>query len=119
MGIVAVTGGRNFRDYEKIENTLNHLHLGLSITLLVHGGCSGADLLSETWAHKNGIHTARVNALWENYGKAAGPKRNEVMLSELNVKLLVAFPGGKGTDSCCRIAKSLGIYVLKVNPNDF
>ncbi len=51
---------------------------------------------------------------WDKFKKAAGHIRNGVMLS-CNPDLLVAFPGGPGTENCIKQAKKLGILVLRVD----
>lgn len=88
---VLVCGGR---EYQGDVSCLAHL----PIDVLIHGGCRGADLQAAAWAKSRGIHRARVDALWDYYGKSAGFRRNEAMLL-LQPEYCVAFPGGKGTQS--------------------
>ena len=112
---VLVTGGRDFNNRQLVYEELDRdIHVAdRSYALVIHGGATGVDSLAADWAHKNGVHTARVDALWEVYGKAAGPLRNAAMAS-LYPDVLLAFPGGKGTESMIRIAHDLGIYVERV-----
>ena len=101
--IVLVTGGR---DYQGDVSFLGNF----DITLLIHGGASGADLRAAEWCESRGIHTARVKALWRYHGKSAGPKRNEIMLL-LKPDLCVAFPGGRGTAHMVALCRKHGIRV--------
>lgn len=111
--IVAVTGGRDFSDSSLVDDALDKFHEDHEITLLVHGGCSGVDFISKSWAKRNGVHTAEIQALWDYYGRAAGPIRNEAMLANIKPDVLLAFPGGKGTESCKKVAIDLKIEVLE------
>jgi hypothetical protein len=52
---------------------------GAEHLLVIAGGARGADSIAETIAKRSGIHVARVDALWDSYGRAAGPIRNGVM----------------------------------------
>lgn len=91
---VLVCGGRNWHDLAATRSALDQLpHRP---TIVIHGGARGADQLAGNWAVENGIHMARVDALWNEYGKSAGMRRNIVML-ELRPDYCVAFPGGNGT----------------------
>lgn len=87
--VILVCGGRDFKG--SVDCLSN-----IEITMLIHGGAKGADVLADAWAKSQGIHTARVDALWTYFGKKAGFERNAAMLL-LQPKGCVAFPGGKGT----------------------
>lgn len=102
---VLVTGGR---DYSGPIECLNQL----DIDILIHGGASGADIRSAEFAQSKGIHTARVDALWNYYNKAAGFKRNSAMLL-LKPDICVAFPGGRGTQMMVELCEKSGIEVWK------
>ena len=106
---VLVCGGRGFCDREMMDRELGRL----APTLIIEGGAPGADTLADEWALANGVHTARVNALWTVHRRAAGPIRNAVMLS-LQPDLVVAFPGGRGTADMVRRAKAAGVPVREI-----
>ena len=110
--IVLVTGGRGYADVLTVERVLRNLAPGL----VLHGGARGADTIADHWASRNGVHTAEVCALWDFHGKAAGPKRNAVLV-ELAKRLgaeVVAFPGGAGTADCVRRAREAGLVIHEV-----
>lgn len=95
---VLVTGGRKYTgDVSCLER--------FNISILIHGGAQGADLRCAEWAHKNGIHTAQVKALWKQFGKLAGPFRNAAMIL-LEPHYCVAFPGGPGTKRMINLCKA-------------
>lgn len=111
--VVVVTGGRRYTDVLTVNRTLDTLHREQKITLLVHGGALGADLLAHLWAEDRGVAVLRVKAEWGKMGKAAGPIRNQKMI-DLSPDLVVAFPGKQGTSDCVRRAEQSGIRVLHV-----
>jgi hypothetical protein len=113
---IAVTGGRRHTNFKKVVETLDELHSQNRITVLAHGDATGADTLCARWARVHGVSAHRYDAEWNKYRQGAGPKRNEKMLKDEKPDLLVAFPGGKGTANCIKIAESLGIQVMRVGP---
>jgi hypothetical protein len=103
-----VCGGRDyFGDVEKALDTCLSMN---QIDILIHGGARGADSLAAAWAESRGIHCARVNALWNSYGKGAGFKRNSAMLL-LQPDGCVAFPGGTGTKMMIDLCRQNNIQV--------
>lgn len=58
-----------------------------------------------------GFEVAACPADWKKHGKAAGPIRNQSMLTEHKPDLVIAFPLGesKGTRDMIRKAKAAGI----------
>ena len=49
----------------------------------------------------------KVDADWAKYGPVAGPIRNQDMLDLHRPKMVIAFPGGKGTADMVKRAKKL------------
>lgn len=116
MGLkLIVTGGRNLHDYEYIHNTLDKIDQHSTIAEIVHGGAQGVDFASGEWGYKNNKTVTVYRANWQQFGKAAGPIRNKVMLEDnLDADYLLAFPGGKGTANMCDLAKKAGLDVIRV-----
>lgn len=111
---VVVTGGRKYGNAGSLFNILNGTHLDRPISLLAHGGASGADRLASRWAAANGVPEACFPAHWEKLGNGAGPRRNRWMLDTIKPDLVIAFPGGTGTAQCVFYAEKLGIVVERV-----
>lgn len=112
---VLVCGGRDFNDYGRVMEVLDHIHVESRIDKIIEGGASGADTLAWKWA-KNRIGKINVlsfSAEWDKYGKSAGPMRNQRMIDEGKPDIVVAFPGGKGTQDMVRRAERAGIKVIK------
>lgn len=78
---ILVCGGRSYSD----EATMRH-HLSRyapSVSVLIHGGAGGADMLAERVAYDLGWQSVRgFPANWREHGKRAGPIRNQQMLDE-------------------------------------
>jgi len=109
--IVAVTGGRDFNDIERVRRALYQLEP--CPTLLIHGGAVGADTLAAQVAEELGIRTEAFAADWENHKRKAGPIRNAAMVAR-KPDLLLAFPGHRGTANMTRQAIAAGIPVRQV-----
>lgn len=108
--VILVCGGRNYKDEEYVFRVLNAIS---NPTLIVHGGCSGADLLADKWAKANNVPVKAYPADW-SVGKAAGPIRNQQMLDEEKPDMVVAFPGGNGTRDMINKARKANVAVAEV-----
>lgn len=109
---VAVTGGRHYSDRPRLRAVLDKLHNKAPFLLLIEGGASGADELAREWAQDNGIQVATFRANWTYWGNAAGPTRNQHMISQGLLDMLVVFPGDRGTKNCAHLAKCAGVKVV-------
>ncbi len=105
---VLVCGGRDFNDYERLKKALD----GLEITTIISGLAKGADTLAVLYAHSKKISVLGFPAKWRLYGKSAGFVRNRQMLEEGKSDLVVAFPGGAGTDMMRKLTVQAGIKLV-------
>jgi len=110
---VLVCGGRDFIDWHFLAQTLTSIHNNTRITLLIHGGASGADMLAGRWARINDVRANVYAADWRKYGRAAGPIRNIEMLKVGRPDCVVAFPGGRGTENMKDQARKAGVRVFE------
>jgi len=99
-----VAGGRNYFLTEFDESRLDEL----DITEVVCGCARGADTGGEIWAQKRGIPVKRFPADWSK-GRGAGLARNCKMAGY--AEMLVASPGGRGTDHMVRTGLARGLAV--------
>ena len=111
---VIVCGGRAYSNRQRVFDVLDVLHAKTPITLIIHGGATGADNLAYEWAMKRHVACAAFQADWANYGRAAGPIRNALMLEE-RPAMVVAFPGGRGTLDMVQRAMDAHVLVLLEN----
>lgn len=105
---VLICGGRDFTDSELFEKIMDE-YVG-KITTVIHGSARGADTLGHLWGLRHNLEILEYPANW-NYGKSAGPIRNAQMLTEGKPEIVIAFPGGKGTQNMIDQAKKAGIPV--------
>lgn len=84
---VIVCGCRDWTDKKIMKKRLLELP---SNTIIVEGGCSGADLLAREVALEIGLEVVEFPAVWSKYGKSAGMMRNLKMLNT-NPNLVIAF----------------------------
>lgn len=118
--ILVTTGGRSYSLRPEDYAILAALHP----SMIYVGDALGADAYVAAWGDENKILVEVRKADWDQYGKAAGPIRNKRMLEAANGcagneylhPILLAFPGGHGTQDCIRQAKSMGIPVIYSRP---
>ncbi len=111
---VAFTGGRNYTDNGSVATVLALLsHDNVEV---LHGDAKGLDTLVRKIADRMYLDAEPFFADWDKHGRAAGPIRNREMVATAD--LLIAFPGGKGTEDCIRAAKERGIPVLRLEEGE-
>ena len=115
MFYVLVAGKRDFTDYERFQRIMDESLSGIDDEIeIVEGGATGADSLAKRYALEHGYHLKEFKAMWNRYGRSAGPVRNVEMTAYVSGKeyaKAVFFWDGKskGTGDCLRRAKSAGI----------
>lgn len=114
---VCVCGGRNYFNRKRMHEVLSYVLSHHPDFMIVSGGCTGADTLAVEWAKQNDVYYEIYNANWKKYGKAAGPIRNRQM-AESGIDVLLAFPGGKGTENMITECNDRKIKVVKIFDGD-
>ena len=102
---VLVCGSRNWNDYVPIFDRVAKLPKDATI---IEGGASGADEWASVAARKYKLKHERFPANWKEYGRSAGPIRNQQML-ESGIDLVLAFRKNNSrgtTDMIDRAAKA-------------
>jgi len=113
--VVLVCGGRDFFDEPLVFEILDAEHAERPISKIVHGDAHGADSLAKKWALTRNIGQVAYAADWQRHGRAAGPIRNLMMLDIEQPRVVVAFPGGRGTADIVRRARERHVAVLDVD----
>jgi hypothetical protein len=108
---VLVCGGREYTNQGHIHSVLSSIHGDPGISAIIHGAARGADLIAGVWAWENGVREMAFPADWNRYDNRAGPIRNAQMLKEGRPDLVVAFPGGNGTNDMVMKARYAGVPV--------
>jgi hypothetical protein len=116
---VLVTGGRGYRHawrvFEELGRVLEEDCEGVLARLcVVQGGASGADAHAQEWARSQGVCSVTFEANWTKLGDVAGPIRNRWMFKFMPIDIVLAFPGGTGTQGCVREARRMGVDVREI-----
>ena len=115
---IIVTGGRkrdSQDDYTRMVNILVDIdeYWCRAVDLvIIQGGCpTGVDALARRFAKEYEVPVESYPADWARYGRAAGPKRNQLM-ADAGADLCLAFPSrgrSDGTWDMVRRAVAAGI----------
>lgn len=111
---VLVCGGRDYNDYDRLEDELNLVWRVHGDFTVISGMARGADTLAVRYAEAYDCPLEKFPADWDKYGRSAGYIRNQQMLDEGKPDLVVAFPGGRGTENMIQIARKAGVEVEKI-----
>jgi len=103
---VLVCGGRDFGHTKEEEDRICQVLDALPWKNLevISGMARGADSVAARWARQHDVSLRPFYAEWDIYGKSAGMRRNYEMIEKGQPDLVIAFPGGRGTDHMVRIA---------------
>ncbi len=108
--VIIVCGGRSYKDWRRVDQVLDEF----KPRVVVHGGEPGAQSLAADWAARTSTTARRYPADWSRFGSSAGPIRNQAMIgNEPEVRLVIAFPGGRGTADMVAKAKMAGLMVYE------
>lgn len=120
MTRVLVCGSRSWTDRERVFATLDQLHDLIGISLVIEGCEPGAPALVEQWAAERHIPNQHFPANRAKWGKAAGYRRNGLMLVDGEPEMVVAFhdtlprsAGGETSDMVHK-AEKWGLTVVVV-----
>jgi hypothetical protein len=112
---VLVFGGRDFINYDLVDQALTSLENSVGPFAVIQGGARGADACAKLWATKRGAPCVEVSAPWDFYGKRAGHMRNAWMLEVCYPTYAVAFPGGTGTADMARRCRVAGVTLWEIS----
>mgnify|MGYP000554287223 CR=1 FL=1 len=114
---ILVCGGRDYDNKDKVFRVLNELCIRHSkfykcddnwlpsdVTIIT-GGAKGADDLAAAFAMVHWTDYKEYPADWKKYGRGAGPIRNREMFNDSEPDIVLAFPGGKGTEDMINVAR--------------
>ena len=125
MNKVIIAGPRDFSDkeyiYKELDNIIHLIQRNMNNDEIeiVQGGANGVDSLAKQYAHEHNMSCMEFKADWKQFGKAAGPIRNNDMAKYSD--MLIAFQPElptKGTQSMIKTAKKYRLtrfIVIKEN----
>lgn len=128
MSTIVVCGGRDFNDRGLVYRALDIIRVELKVDRIAHGACGvdsddtwlteslrGADRLADAWACERGLVARWYPVHWKQCKgdkklmSQAAKARVARMLAAEQPALVVAFPGGRGTEMTMRLAQVAGI----------
>lgn len=80
----------------------------------VHGGASGYDTAADEALEHLGYSRIICPANWNGHANSAGYIRNNMMAKLFNPRVVLAFPGGKGTKNMVNLCNENGARILRV-----
>lgn len=85
---------------------------------VIHGAAPGADSMAASAGARHGVEVLDFPAEWDEFGKRAGPIRNQQMLDEGQPEVVFAFAddleASRGTRDMVRRARRAGLPVYVV-----
>ncbi|MCA1572481.1 MAG: DUF2493 domain-containing protein [Chloroflexi bacterium] len=112
---VLVCGSRNLSEKRRREviDALEYLWRRNPL-VIIHGAARGADSMASDWATERGCEQVEYPANWRQYGRKAGPIRNQQMLTEGKPDIVLAFPekDSVGTWDMVERSKKAGLELL-------
>ncbi len=109
---ILICGGREYNDVDSFYHHISQIKPYFTNQFcFIQGGANGADFLAKDYARVNGIPMLEVPAGWDYYGRKAGMIRNKWMLDYCKPDLVIAFPGGVGTNGMVKLAEQYGIDI--------
>ncbi len=110
---ILVCGGRDYTNTYVMKAVLKDYFYGPE-DCLICGMAKGADMMAFHYVDATDSHIECYPANWDEYGRSAGPIRNQQMLDEGKPDIVIAFPGGRGTAHMIKISKKAGVPVVEV-----
>jgi hypothetical protein len=96
---MAIVGGRDFNDYELLEEVMESVceFYEVSSPYIISGGAKGADACAKVYAKDHGFEYQEYPADWEGLGRSAGFARNLRMADAADVVVAFWDKESKGT----------------------
>ena len=101
---VIIAGGRDFANYELLQNKCDQFFREKRPTAIISGPARGADTLGTHYARERGIQVLEFPADWERLGRRAGMVRNLQMLDAADA--VVAFWDGQSRGTAHTIGEA-------------
>ncbi len=114
---VLVCGGRDGQDSDYVEKTLDRLLAARGpFERLLHGDARGVDRMAGKWARDHHVLEWDFLPEWHRVDSEHGLNRNQRMIEAGSPDLVIAFPGGVGTENMVEMAKAAHIEVIEIPP---
>jgi len=115
---VTVGGCRDYSDYvffcRNMDICLSRISSQKEI-VIISGHSSGVDSMAERYAEDNGFELEIYPAEWKKYGRAAGPKRNKIMVERSDAVIAFWDNSSSGTKNLINCAEKCGKPVMIID----
>ena len=111
---VIVAGTRTFSNKNLLFEVLADLDDLFEFDEIVSGKARGADTLGEAYAKKHDIPVKPFPANWEEYGRSAGSKRNELMAQYADVCVVFWDGESNGSRNMIKNAIKYGLHLVVI-----
>lgn len=102
---IGIVGGRDFKDYDLLKNTMEeYIKSNTFPKAIVSGGATGADTLAENFASEIGVEMIVYRPEREKFGRLAALMRNTQIVEASDV--VFAFWDGKSRGTMDSINKT-------------
>jgi predicted Rossmann fold nucleotide-binding protein DprA/Smf involved in DNA uptake len=110
-----IAGSRSIRDIMLVYSAMDLAETaGIIPTVVLSGTAAGVDEDGERWAMRRGIPVERYPADWDTYGRSAGFRRNELMVSKAEAVVVLWDGESKGAAHTVRMARRAMLKLLVV-----
>ncbi len=112
---VIIAGSRHITDHHPVTDAVTDAVLvhGWEITEIVCGGARGVDEAGYKLGHVMGLPVRVFPALWDTFGKAAGPRRNRAMAEYADALILVWDGKSRGSANMKAEAQRCGLKIYE------
>jgi hypothetical protein len=100
-----------------VEKTLDRLLAARGpFERLLHGDARGVDRMAGKWARDHHVLEWDFLPEWHRVDSEGGSSRNQRMIEAGAPDLVIAFPGGVGTENMVEMARAANIEVIEIPP---
>lgn len=114
---VIIAGPRDLvPDYEDIKKAIQES--GFKPRMIISGGADGVDRMGLNYARMTGTQPIVMEALWDQHGKSAGPRRNAKMAEVADALIVIRRKGEHtaGTNNMLKEAEmaDISVYIKEI-----
>lgn len=113
-----VFSGGDTTDHKSIWDKLDQINAKYPDMVLLHGGSpKGAEKIAARWADTRKVPHIAFKPDWTKHGKAAPFKRNDQMLAQMPIGVLI-YPGSGIQENLADKARKMGIVVSRITKGE-
>lgn len=119
---LAIVGSRDITDRQTVVDGIAEAQsqIGFSFEDIAHivtsENADGVDDIARTLAETHDVPTIEHKAHWEEYGRSAGPQRNQLIVDDADIVVAIQKDDSRGTQNTIDIANGrsdVDVFVYK------